>query len=133
MTSDEEKAKRRWWRPRFSVRSLVLLVTLVCAYFGTWGPTKRFASEQREAALSVDGQVLFLAGDDEAGDKVVHKLYDQKLSMVGTSNFKSPAPLIVARSEITFDFKLERVVKKKRCFYLWLVGPMIKLPFELDD
>jgi len=28
------------WRPRFSVRTLVVLVTLVCCYAACWGPTK---------------------------------------------------------------------------------------------
>lgn len=37
---EEEKAKR--WRPRFSVRTLVILVTVVCAYFGAWEATKRY-------------------------------------------------------------------------------------------
>jgi hypothetical protein len=31
------------WRPRFSVRTLAIVVTLVSAYFGTWDATERFA------------------------------------------------------------------------------------------
>jgi len=38
MTSQHDKAKR--WRRRFSVRTLVVLVTLVCCYAACWGPTK---------------------------------------------------------------------------------------------
>ena len=38
MTTQHDKAKR--WRPRFSVRTLVVVVTLVCAYFGLWEATK---------------------------------------------------------------------------------------------
>ena len=30
----------RRWRPRLSVRTLVVLVTLVCCYAAYWGPTK---------------------------------------------------------------------------------------------
>jgi hypothetical protein len=28
-------------RPRFSVRTLAIFVTLVCAYFGVWEATKK--------------------------------------------------------------------------------------------
>jgi hypothetical protein len=39
MTTQYDKAKR--WRPRFSVRTLVIVVTLVCCYMACWRPTKR--------------------------------------------------------------------------------------------
>ena len=43
MTSGEEKSKGwRIWRPRFSVRTLAIVVTLVCAYFGAWEATKKW-------------------------------------------------------------------------------------------
>ena len=38
MTTNPTTPKR--WRPRFSVRTLVILVTLVCCYAACWGPTK---------------------------------------------------------------------------------------------
>jgi hypothetical protein len=40
MNGDPDKPKR--WRPRWSVRTLVLVVTLVCAYLACWGPTKSY-------------------------------------------------------------------------------------------
>jgi hypothetical protein len=40
MASQHDKAKR--WRPRFSVRTLAIVVTLVCCYAACWGPTKRW-------------------------------------------------------------------------------------------
>jgi hypothetical protein len=40
MTTQHDNAKR--WRPRFSVRTLVIVVTLVCCYFGCWEITKRY-------------------------------------------------------------------------------------------
>jgi hypothetical protein len=39
MTSQHDKPK--WWRPTFSVRTLVIVVTMVCLYAACWGPTKR--------------------------------------------------------------------------------------------
>ena len=39
MTTQHDKAKR--WQPRFSVRTLAIIVTLVCCYFGAWEATNR--------------------------------------------------------------------------------------------
>jgi hypothetical protein len=33
-------------RPRFSLRTLAIVVTLVCAYFGAWEATKRWGIAQ---------------------------------------------------------------------------------------
>lgn len=33
---------KAWWRPRFTVRTLFLILTLVCAYFGAWEATKKY-------------------------------------------------------------------------------------------
>ena len=40
MASNGTSPKR--WRPRFSLRTLVIFMTLVCVYFGAWETTKRF-------------------------------------------------------------------------------------------
>jgi len=42
MTSQHDKPKR--WRPTFSVRTLVIVVTLMCCYAACWRPTKKYAS-----------------------------------------------------------------------------------------
>ena len=39
MTTQSTNPKR--WRPRLSFRTLVILITLVCCYFGLWEATKR--------------------------------------------------------------------------------------------
>ena len=36
-------------RPRFSVRTLAIVVTLVCAYFAAWGPTKKYGVPRIQA------------------------------------------------------------------------------------
>ena len=39
------------FRPRFSVRTLAIFVTLVCAYFGAWEATKRYGVvDERETS-----------------------------------------------------------------------------------
>ncbi len=51
MTSNPTTPKR--WRPRFSVRTLVILVTLVCCYAACWGPTKTRGRAQVEKATKL--------------------------------------------------------------------------------
>jgi hypothetical protein len=45
LTSYPDKAK--WWRPRFTVRTLAIFITLICLFFGGWEGTKRRASYER--------------------------------------------------------------------------------------
>jgi len=54
MTSQHDKAKR--WRPRFSVRTLVIVVTLVCCYAACWGPTNRRGKGDVRYAPRPDGR-----------------------------------------------------------------------------
>jgi len=49
MSTDREKAKR--WRLRWSVRTLVIVVTLGCAYLACWGPTKRYGLNDVETYI----------------------------------------------------------------------------------
>ena len=51
---DGEFSAIRWriWRPRFSVRTLAIFVTLVCVYLGAWAATKKYRSQQT-AILSI--------------------------------------------------------------------------------
>ena len=46
MTTQHDKVKR--WRPKFSVRTLAILLTLVCVYLACWGPTKTRGRAQVE-------------------------------------------------------------------------------------
>ena len=43
MSSSRENTKR--FRPRWSVRILLIAITLICAYLACWGPTKRQGAE----------------------------------------------------------------------------------------
>ena len=38
-TDNQDKMKH--WRPRWSVRILLIVITLICAYLACWGPTKK--------------------------------------------------------------------------------------------
>ena len=38
MAREQDNTKR--WRPRWSIRILLIIITLICAYLACWGPTK---------------------------------------------------------------------------------------------
>lgn len=38
----QDEGKRASWRPRFTTRTLFILLTLACAYLASWEATKRF-------------------------------------------------------------------------------------------
>ena len=91
------------FRPRFSVRTLAIFVTLVCAYFGAWEATKRFGVPK--------GNV----GHRSLGD-----------AYAAVINAWSPVPFLIICNETSpFDDDSQR-------YYLWLFGPTIKLPFESE-
>jgi hypothetical protein len=107
MTSHHDKPKR--WRPRFSVRTLVIVVTLVCLYAACWGPTKRRGVED----------VLSHVKEVDA------KLYPSHLGYFPglTLNTSSPtAPLIVG-----IDYFQGQTVRR---YYFWFFGYVVKLPYE---
>jgi hypothetical protein len=96
------------FRPRFSVRTLAIFVTLVCAYFGVWEATKRWAiDEDFESYLEPDGT----------------------LQDVYTDPF-CPMPFIFSKDIRIYDS--EGLLDIRRPYYLWLFGPTVRLPVEGD-
>jgi hypothetical protein len=115
MSRGEEKGKRwRSWRPRFSVRTLAIFVTLVCCYFGAWEVTKRYGLRSRD----LDTPWFTALETDNHGPTAFSGFFCED---------RSPAPLIVSRVEHDTNFM---GFKGCRRYYLWLFGPRIKLPFE---
>ncbi|HUG67166.1 MAG TPA: hypothetical protein VMM76_05420 [Pirellulaceae bacterium] len=102
MASERDKESR--WRPRFSVRTLAVAVTLVCCYAACWGPTKR------QGVADVNHHVKWpveLKGH---------------VGRYGISSAK--APLIVAFDEES------QVVMPPRLYFFWFFGYVAKLPFK---
>ncbi len=60
----EQHDKPKRWRARFSIRTLVIVVTLVCLYAACWGPTKTrgvkdvIASETRSGTIVHDTSLV---------------------------------------------------------------------------
>lgn len=97
------------FRPRFSIRTLGIFVTLVCAYFGTWEVTKKFGVPKTPIKVDSDGGMIVDAG--------------------------STIPFVIWQDETDNGFiGVNRLVfiNPKRCFYIWVFGARIKLPFEFD-
>ena len=101
MAKEQDNPKR--WRHKFSVRTLVILVTLVCCYAACWGPTKS------RGLTDVENHVYW-GGQSPRGQG---RLYG--------ANTSASLPLIIGTDESG---------ENTRGYYFWLFGLVLKLPFE---
>jgi hypothetical protein len=107
------KADRRPLKPRrrkFSLRLLLLCVTLICVYFGTWQATATFGVDDVSKRLTSENNGAFIP--------VIYK-----------------APLLVAteESEVTYGAPGEPdEVITRSSYYFWFAGWIVKLPFERE-
>ena len=100
------------FRPRFSLRTLAVLVTLVCAYFAAWEVTKRYGvptfDPRGTPMFKVTSPIPFvLAYEDTHGFGIGGIESDG--GMMGASAMNGPP--------VTY-------------YYLWLFGPKLKIPFQ---
>ena len=100
MTDEHCKAKR--WRPRWSIRLLLIVVALLCAYLACWGPT-----EQR--------------GVSDVADH---------LGMARNTDASADLPLIVGVNRFRFGNTVNVVKTIDRSYYIWFFGYVAKLPVE---
>jgi hypothetical protein len=110
MTDDTNKAKR--WRPSFSIRTLAIVVTLVCCYAACWGPTKKWANDGAGHHASLGGS---------SGSGVVWSV----------RNETAVAPLIVQVDLLMAHDNSNRLTPR-RASYFWLFGYVAKLPWERE-
>ena len=106
MTSQHDNAKR--WRPRFSIRTLVIVVTLVCCYAACWGPTKKWGVAALAYEYELSDEVFYTGGP------------------LGMSDTSAAAPLIIRQDEISFSYH------STRRYYFWFFGYVTKLPYERE-
>jgi hypothetical protein len=113
MTSQPTKSKR--FRLRFSVRTLVIVVTLVCCYAACWGPTKTSGVQDTN-----------------------HWLQDQWFREFTT---KSDPPWYVWRqgseavaiAPLLLRLRADTVMSGPRdLYYFWFFGYVAKLPCERE-
>ncbi len=100
------------FRPRFSVRTLAIFVTLICAYFGAWEATKRYAITRKIDSL---GWEWTYVGNEE----------------LQVTEANSPMPFVVRSKDIRgIDISGAGNLHLLQHYHLWLFGPTIELPFE---
>ena len=95
MTSQHDKSKR--WRLRFSVRTMVIVVTLVCCYAACWGPTERRGVGDVNATMEWggDGEIL--------------------------GRPSATAPLIVGIDNALYHFPREPLTRRQYYFWFWVI------------
>jgi hypothetical protein len=96
------------FRPRFSVRTLAIFVTLVCAYFGAWEATKYYAL----------GSPVKIHTSDHGEQKWVVTLDS------------CPAPFVLWRDEHLPDRERGYHWPGARRYYLWFFGAEFQLAYE---
>jgi hypothetical protein len=99
------------FRPRFSVRTLVILVSLFCAYLAAWIPTKRAAAR----IGSPDNPTPWILASGIRGYVVVE-------------NAHSPVPFVISQVEWEPGDYPQKV---RRQYYLWFFDDddIVALPF----
>jgi hypothetical protein len=121
-------------RPRFSLRTLAIVVTLVCAYFAAWEITTNYA-ESLTSALALPTRVYSRDGNQLLWDEptfsddfsMKHKLLGTKMYYI--TGARSPCPLIVIQDEAECDY-MGNDTDYRCSYYLWLLGLNVKLPYE---
>ena len=111
MPSEQDKTRRPWWRPKFSVRTKVIVVTLLCCYVACWWPTK-----------------------SQGGKDVLQYI----MPIESTKSVSAMMPLVIrVDDELTpgewfpgeeFTWPTEM----KRRYYFWCFGFVARLPYERD-
>lgn len=135
MKTSKVKPKRTW-RPRFSVRSLVILVTLWCCYLGARQATNTICLQSilRSRIISPDGKSLTSATTDDELQDALNAIIDARTPCIVIEKATSPAPLIVAQSEGMFDPSAPEGEEfgYRDSYYLWWLGGKIRIPIGPD-
>jgi hypothetical protein len=115
-------------RPRFTIRTLAIFVTLVCAYFGAWEATKRYAVLPPE-----DRCIFTLRGEqvtmplEQQDDFLLNEL-DRGNGFFVLLEIQPVAPLVVVQDEQVFKKTgPDGDGGERLTYYLWLLGPKIRL------
>src|SRR5262245_9952128 len=92
------------FRPRFTLRTLAILVTVTCGYLGAWEVTKREAEQERNGNETWLQDGVGEAFKEPSGD---YHFWDVVSSadgpFVDVKDAVSPCPLIVKRWESVYD------------------------------
>jgi hypothetical protein len=114
------------WPPKFSVRTLVIVVTLVGAYLGCWEATKY--NGLRDVNIRATwGEGGILVFPDDADHPAIVPV---SLGM----NAASSVPFIVGIDPPQGAVSIESIIKtSQRHYYFWFFGYIAKLPWERES
>jgi hypothetical protein len=107
------------FRPRFSIRTLVVLVTLICVNFGLWGATKNQGIDDVRRLIHrpwTESEYESLRTIGEAGGVS----WDEAATL----------PLVVGVSRSNGAWTSAPAYR--RCYYFWFFGYAAKLRYERD-
>ena len=104
MAREQNNPKR--WRPRWSIRILLIAITLICAYLACWGPTKK-------------------QGVDDVADQFPDWIIDDWINDIDVV-----APLVVSAEGTSLPW--QQPSKHYRHYYFWFFGYVAKLPYERE-
>ena len=125
MTSHHDKAK--WLRPRFSIRTLVIVVTLVCCYAACWGPTKRQGVEDVASYLVSERRIP--SGADPGFVEQAERNFREYI--VAHASPRAPMVIVIDDESRVID-GIDPGESWHRYYYFWFFGYVAKLPFERD-
>jgi len=115
VVNDMTEPTMKGWRPTFSLKTLSIVVTMVCCYVACWGPTK---SQGEEDVFRYE---FGITDEDSLGTEWIRS----------TSDTKAAIPLVVEVD--SGELALWSTTNPpRRHFYFWFFGYVTKLPFELD-
>lgn len=121
MTSQHNQSKR--WRPRFSVRTLVIAVTLVCCYAACWEPTKKWGVSDVASVYYWDWHFnIDWDTPNLPADPIAEIFREWNLA-------SSPLPFVVSNNNYVFALpnKPRQTVRE---YYFWFFGYVAKVPYE---
>ena len=119
MTNPRPTPKR--FRPRFSIRTLAIVVTLVCCYAACWGPTKKVGVAD---VIQHVNSVPWEASWDGKLDAVASATMPLVVEIDVPESASASVWAITGRGQ-----PLEsQIIWSRRHYYFWFFGYVAKLP-----
>ena len=119
-----EREKARSWQPRYSVKTLVMLVTVLGAFLGCWVATRTQGVNDVSMRINRDDLKHFGTSEDRPLD-------DARRAEVW--KVKAQAPFVIAAIDWDSIYSGGRYLMASsghRVYYFWFFGYVVKLPYE---
>ena len=117
------------FRPHFSLRTLAILVTLVCAYLAAWEATKRYGVSQIVADAKPSSIVISCRSPTPCLVQIEARALGYLQTTVELEKGKDEVTITQGPDGIISGTDAPDIFVSRR-YYVWLFGPTIMLPFE---